>query len=90
MTSTPSPPLPESTLVGTAAEYLSTIEAQYRLPVSTFTLRLIAHLREAHCRDGDMLKALAQIECGILPVVRSAASVPRLNVQYVAPPSDQL
>ena len=79
--------MPESTLVGTASGYLETIEPQYRLPVCTFTLRLVAALREAHCRDGDMLKALAQIEVCILPSVRAAASQPSGRVQFIQPPN---
>jgi hypothetical protein len=82
-----SPPLPESTLVGTAETYLTSIEQVYRLPVCTFTLRLIASLREAHFDNGNMLMALTQIERALLPTVRTAVVQPVTRTQFIQPPT---
>lgn len=88
MNKTPSTsPLPDSVLIGDAEAYLLGIDPAYRVAACTMLLRLIANLRLAHARNGNMLMALAQLEQLLNPTVTSAQAPPSTPPsQYTTPP----
>lgn len=79
----PSPPLiSEDAFVATPEMFLMSLKPEFRRPLCVYTLRLAAFLRLNSPGDGEMLKALAQIEGIVTSSLQAASKEPELRSGY--------
>lgn len=82
-TPNPSPPLiSEEAFVADPEAFLMTLNPEFRRPLCIYTLRLAAMFRLNNAGDGEMLKALAQIEGAVTSALITLNKQPVLRTGY--------
>jgi len=80
------PPLPplisEDAFVASPEMFLLSLKPEFRRPLCVYTLRLAAYFRLNNPTDGEMLKALAQIEGLVTASLQAASKEPELRSGY--------
>jgi hypothetical protein len=62
--------------------FLLSLKPEFRRPLCVYTLRLAAYFRLNNPTDGEMLKALAQIEGIVTSSLQAASKEPELRSGY--------